>query len=81
MVVNVATPLSLVFETSEIKPRLAPLLRNSTVPVGTTAVEDVTVAVNVTASPLVDGLTDEISVVVVVAAFTTCVRILEVLAR
>jgi len=47
-------------------PRLEDPLRNVTVPVGVPA-EAVTVAVNVTVWPLVEGLTEELSKVVVVA--------------
>jgi len=49
---------------------------NVTVPV---AVEGVTVAVNVTEEPYVDGFADEATVVVVVALLTVCVSVVEVL--
>jgi hypothetical protein len=49
------------------------------VPVGSTPVEDVTFAVNVTVWPDEDGLAEELIVVVVEAAFTTCSKTEDVL--
>jgi hypothetical protein len=40
---------------------------------------DVTVAVKITADPALDGLFDEATVVVLVALFTVCVKVAEVL--
>ena len=63
-VVNVATPLP--FKDIGV-PRLVPLSLNCTVPVGV-PVPDVTVAVNVTAWPKSDGLTEVLTVVTVIAS-------------
>jgi hypothetical protein len=49
---------------------------NVTVPV---AAEGVTVAVNVTEVPKPEGFSDDVTVVVDVALFTVCVRVVEVL--
>ena len=62
-------------------PKFTPLVWNCTVPErvpapGNTAL---TVAVNVTAWPNTDGLTDDATVVVVLAWFTVCVNVDEVL--
>jgi hypothetical protein len=51
---------------------------NCTVPVGVPALL-VTVAVNVTDWPKVEGLTEDVTAVVVVAWFTVCVRTADVL--
>ncbi len=64
-----------------VPPKFTPLVWNCTVPVrvpapGNTAL---TVAVNVTDWPNTDGLTDEATVVVVLAWFTVCVSTVEVL--
>ena len=53
---------------------------NVTDPVGTPEVVAVTVALNVTDSPTVDGFSDELSAVLVVVLFTTCDTAAEVLA-
>jgi hypothetical protein len=58
-------------------PRELPLSKNCTVPVD--AAGD-TVAVKVTTCPDVDGFADEVSAVVVLIAFTVCVRTDDVLA-
>ncbi len=50
-----------------------------TVPVGL-AVDDVTVAVNLTVRPDFAGLSDDASVVAEVASFTTCVSVVDMLA-
>ena len=61
-VLSVACPAEL----SRLDPRLFVPSRNVTVPVGVPAVA-VTVAVKVTVCPLVDGLREDIRVVIVVA--------------
>jgi hypothetical protein len=74
VVLNAATPLLSAFDPSVTVPSL-----NVTPPVGVPAVE-VTLTVNVTDCPYVDGFSDEIIAEVVVAAlFTVCVRIGDVL--
>jgi hypothetical protein len=60
-VVNVATPATRALVPSVVAPSLKVML-----PVGVPAAGEVTVAVKVTDWPLAEGLTDEISVVVVV---------------
>ena len=52
-----------------------------TVPVGDPVKAGVIVAVKVTACPLVDGFSEEVTLIVVVAFFTVCVNAAEVLAR
>ncbi len=72
-----ALPLTRVTVPSAVAPS-----RNVTVPVGTPAAE-VTVALRVTACPVVDGFGVDVSLVVVAAAagaFTSCVTTAEVLA-
>jgi hypothetical protein len=62
-------------------PKFDPSIVNCTDPVGV-AVDGataVTVAVNVRLSLNTEGLSDEFTVVVVSAGFTTCVKLLEVL--
>ena len=73
-VVKVATPLPLSVPVPSV---VAPSL-NVTVPLGVPAPE-VTVAVNVTLWPKTDGLAELVNAVVVLAALTTWVRMLEVL--
>ena len=56
--------------------------KNETLPVMVPAVLEVTLAVNMTLAPAVDGLSDDVTVVVVaafVAAFTVWVSVGEVL--
>jgi hypothetical protein len=53
---------------------------NVTVPVGVPLLE-LTVAVNVTACPTLDGFCDEVSVVVVTALLTFCVTVPELVAK
>jgi hypothetical protein len=72
-VANVATP-----ELRVPDPRVVAPSRNVTVPVGVPPVP-VTVAVNVTDWPAVDGLTDEASTVVLGLPLTTCVTTEDVL--
>jgi len=72
-VANVATP-----ELRVPDPRVVAPSRNVTVPVGVPPVT-VTVAVNVTDWPVVDGLTDEASTVVLALPLTTCVTTEDVL--
>jgi hypothetical protein len=67
-VVNVAVP-----ELTEPVPSVVAPSKNVTVPVSTVAVDGefaVTVPVKVTGWPTTDGLVDELTVVVVLAAFT-----------
>jgi hypothetical protein len=59
-------------------PKFAPSTVNCTVPVGVPALL-VTVAVNVTDCPTVEGFTDDVTAVVVVTGFTVCVSTGEVL--
>jgi hypothetical protein len=73
-VVNAACPA----EFSVTVAIIVPLSLNVTVPVGTPA-EEVTVAVNVTDCPEADGLTDELSAVVLDAPPTVCASAAEVL--
>ena len=73
-VANVATPDPF----SVPVPRVAAPSLNVTVPVGVPALE-VTVAVNVTDWPNVEGLTEEPSPVAVLAGFTVWVSTLDVL--
>jgi hypothetical protein len=73
-VANVATP-----ELSVPVPSVVAPSRNVTVPVGVPPVP-VTVAVNVTDWPAVEGLTEEVSVVVLAFVFTTWVTTEDVLA-
>jgi hypothetical protein len=73
-VVNVATPPLSVPVPSVVTPS-----RNVTVPVGVPPAP-LTVAVNVTDRPIVEGLTDEDSAVVLALVLTTCVTTDEVLA-
>ena len=61
-------------------PMLVPFTIKVTVPVGVPAVVDLTVAVRITAWPEVDGLTDEVSTVVVVSTFVISETGAEVLA-
>jgi hypothetical protein len=78
VVENVAFPAA---PTAPVPSVVAPS-RNVTVPVIVPAVAEVTVAVNVTLVPLVDGFNDDASAVEVVAfpaPFTTCVKTGEVL--
>jgi hypothetical protein len=70
VVINVADPAAKVPIPNGVAPS-----RNVTVPVIVPAVVELTVAVNVTLAPTVDGFADEETLVVVVAfvaAFTTC---------
>src|SRR2546426_9171331 len=62
-------------------PSVVALSLNVTVPVGVPAPGDtaLTVAVNVTDTPNVDGFNDELTVVVLLAWLTVCVRSAEVL--
>jgi hypothetical protein len=71
LVVNVAVPPDRVLVPSVVLPSL-----NVTVPVGLPApgAETATVAVKVTLCPTTDGLSDEVTVVVVLALFTTWVN-------
>ena len=55
------------------EPELVPSTANWTVPVGVPAVE-VTVAVNVTESPNIDGFADDDTLIVVDAPLTVCVN-------
>ena len=75
-VANVALP-----ELSVFVPMSAPPSLKMTVPVGVPAPGDtaLTVAVNVTDTPKVDGLSDELTVVALLAGLTVCVRPDEVL--
>jgi hypothetical protein len=59
-------------------PKFAPSTVNCTVPVGVPALL-VTVAVNVTDWPTVDGFADDVTAVVVLTGFTVCVSTAEVL--
>src|ERR1051325_4933998 len=74
-VLIVATPLFSV----TAAPRLTPLSRNWTVPVGVPAVE-VTVAVKVTEAPEAEGLTDEVRTVPVLLRVMSCTTAPEVVA-
>jgi hypothetical protein len=68
-VVNLATPDSIAAVSSAVLPSL-----NVTVPAVQAAADEVTVAVNVTDWPKVDGLADELSDVAVLALFTSSDR-------
>ena len=77
LVLNVAFPEPLrVPLPSVVEPSL-----NVTLPVGVGPDPALTVAVKVTELPWVDGLLEEVRVVVVNAASTTCASTLEVLVR
>jgi hypothetical protein len=76
VVVKVATPPLRVPVPSVVAPFL-----KVTVPFGAGPVDGVTVAVNLTDCPEVDGLTEEVRVVVVGEGFTTCERADEMLAE
>ena len=67
LVVRVATPAS-----RAMVPRVVPSSENVTEPVGSSPV---TVAVNVTASPRVEGLSDDVRSVVVLACTTSRSRV------
>jgi hypothetical protein len=76
-VANVAMPPASVPIPSEVAPS-----KNVTAPVIVPAVAEVTAAVNVTLVPVVDGLSDDVTAVVVAAfvpAFTVCVSTGEML--
>ncbi len=77
VVVNVAMPAASVPLPIWVAPS-----RKFTVPAIVPAVVEVTVAVNVTLAPTVDGFSDDATLVVVAAlppaAFTTCVMAVEV---
>lgn len=73
--VSVATPLV----NATVARVVAPFLK-TTFPVGVDGPLEVTVAVKVTDCPKVDGLRDEVSKVEVEYLFTTCAKLVEVLA-
>ena len=75
-VLKVATPLLL----SVPVPRVVVPSLNVTVPVGV-PLDEVTVAVNVTDWPNVEGLADDVSAVLVLTSLTTCETVADVLLR
>ena len=75
-VVSVACPLA---SSATAAPRLVAPSVNATVPVVTGVAPLVTVAVNVTLSPKIDGFSDDVSAVDVGARWTTCVSAVLVL--
>jgi hypothetical protein len=60
-------------------PSVVPPSWNVTVPASVPVADDVTLAVRVRAVPKMEGLFDEVTVVVLVALFTVCVKVAEVL--
>jgi hypothetical protein len=77
LVEKVATPALLTITV----PRVAVPFLKTILPVGIGPLVAVTFASKVTDVPCVDGLSEEMSVVVVAERFTVCVRAAEVLAR
>ena len=78
MVVNVATPLTSVPEPKLVVPSMK-LIEPVGVGPPVEGGAGVTVAVNVTAWPRLEGFTEEVRVVVVLACWTVCVIASEVL--
>jgi hypothetical protein len=77
VVVKVATPP----DNAWVPMVVPPLRMKFTYPVGVAPMDGVTVAVNVTEAPYVDGFSEEVSAVVVVGGFTTWRRGAEVVDR
>ena len=73
--VNIACPLPFsVPEPSTFVPSL-----KVTIPVGVPVVDDFTVAVKVTGCPKLEGFSDDVTAVVVLALFTVCFTTVDVL--